>query len=177
MTSDEFNIKEDVDRIVLFHPIKADEDISDAVDGIWNLLQEAHNEFPGRELSLIIDIEGHRNENGGFTDGMYFLQETLCIPIIAAFVDKLTIPLGEYETSDVTIVDALQFDMERVEAEDGEEFKDFEGEDGELDVSPTTEANEIPDDLTAEDLLEHTNLFAQEVPSGEIKWGFNPITP
>jgi len=50
--------------------------------------------FPGKPRHLYLDIEGHRNENNGFDNDMFELQQEFCIGFLLPWLTTLYIPLG-----------------------------------------------------------------------------------
>ena len=83
---------------VLYHVVYAREGLSDAMVGIHELIRHAiDNEMTPRVLTL--DIEGHRNSEGGFDDEMFALQKEVLLGDghgwlgYLAYLDEATVPL------------------------------------------------------------------------------------
>lgn len=63
------------DAIALYHVIYQHEGFDAAAQMLFKLVQDAQQRFPGKRRKLFLDIEGHRNSNGGFDADMVELQE------------------------------------------------------------------------------------------------------
>jgi hypothetical protein len=74
--------------VALYHVVKGDEGFDDAARMLLGIVQTAAREHPGKPRHLFLDIEGHRNQAGGWDQEMYELQ-----------ADFLTGFLGQWLTS------------------------------------------------------------------------------
>jgi len=152
----------DDDKVTIYHRVYEDEDVSETADALWSLLQDAHEEFPDSSITLALDIEGHRNAEGGFTDGFFNFQKNVCLTLIAPFVDVLILPLGDhaYDTSNLTLEHTLERDRERVEEEEGEE------------IAKGQQHLTDPSTLSSEKVLQESQLLVDlDDDSGSLQWG------
>jgi hypothetical protein len=60
--------------IALYHVVYRHERFEEAAQALFEMVRYAQGEFPGRPRMLFLDIEGHRNSQGGFDAEMYELQ-------------------------------------------------------------------------------------------------------
>lgn len=117
---------EDSDTIALYHEITEGESAFKAIQNIWNLLRDAYEsdemDASPDNIDLYVDINGHRNEEGGFTADMFLIQKKLFVNIFPAFVDEIHFPLSEIETGDADLETVLKADMEMAETDPNEEI-------------------------------------------------------
>lgn len=60
---------------------------------ILKLIRDAQEEYPNKPRAVYLDIEGHRNEQGGFDADTYELQTKFAMEFLLPFVTDLHIPL------------------------------------------------------------------------------------
>jgi hypothetical protein len=56
----------DGNGIALYHEMRADEDFETTAHHLFQLVRNAARQFPGKPRMLYLDVEGHRNEAGGY---------------------------------------------------------------------------------------------------------------
>jgi hypothetical protein len=61
---------------------------------LFKLVQDAQQRFPGMRRKLFLDIEGHRNSNGGFDADMVELQERFLLRFLQRFLSEIHCPLA-----------------------------------------------------------------------------------
>lgn len=81
--------------IALYHVVKADETFDDAAEALLEILRLAGREQPGVPRLLFLDIEGHRNEQGGFDGDMYELQVHFITGFLSRWLTEFSTPLAK----------------------------------------------------------------------------------
>lgn len=80
--------------IALYHRIWQHETFHDAVKVLFRLLRWAEDEWPGAPRHLYLDIDGHRNDAGGFDTDMYELQFEFVTKFLSRFLTTFGTPLS-----------------------------------------------------------------------------------
>jgi hypothetical protein len=83
--------------IAIAHRVLAHEDFDHTAHILLKLLTNAQRKFPGVKRSLFLEIDGHRNSNGGFDDDMLELQSKFMQEFLLQFVTRVVTPLAEFE--------------------------------------------------------------------------------
>jgi hypothetical protein len=79
--------------VALYHVVYGQEGFEEAARQLFTLVREAQAKFPNRRRSLFLDIEGHRNEQGGFDVDMFELQKDFLIGFLGQFLSEIYCPL------------------------------------------------------------------------------------
>lgn len=79
--------------IALYHRVYRRENFETAANDLMGLLYMAQEREPNEPRSLFVDIDGHKNEVGGFDEDMRELQTEFGIEILLPFVEELHFPL------------------------------------------------------------------------------------
>lgn len=149
----------EADNAALYHIVHEDETVTDAADAVWSMIEDWYETTDDGKLALAIDIEGHRNDAGGFTSDFYLFQKNICVGLLTAFVDTLITPLGTVECSDTTLSDVLDADRERVAQDDGERDK-------------TPGGIQSLDEATPSEIVANCYLFAHwDETEEDLAWG------
>ena len=61
-------------RLALYHRVYRRENFEKAAKDLFGLIQKAQKDNPNMERVMYVDIDGHRNEAGGFDADMRELQ-------------------------------------------------------------------------------------------------------
>jgi hypothetical protein len=85
--------------VALYHVVYAHEGFEDAAPALFKLVQQAQERCPGKPRKLFLDIEGHRNSQGGFEADMLELQKDFLMVFLARFVTEIHCPLGTVTNS------------------------------------------------------------------------------
>jgi hypothetical protein len=80
--------------IALYHAVFEEEGFEDSVEHIHSLLKSAQDNTPNQKRFLFLDIDGHRNENGGFDHDVYELQRYFLLGFLAPYFTEIYMPLG-----------------------------------------------------------------------------------
>lgn len=84
-------------RIAVYHRILKSESFETAAKDLFNLLVNTQKKQPNKPRTLYVDIEGHRNKEGGFDKDMFELQKEFGIGFIAQFFQEIHFPLYDIE--------------------------------------------------------------------------------
>jgi hypothetical protein len=90
-------MKNPASPIAIAHRVLAHEDFDHTVQILLKLLSKAQREFPGAKRSLFLEIDGHRNSNGGFDDDMLELQSKFMEEVLLQFLTRVVTPLAEFK--------------------------------------------------------------------------------
>lgn len=85
----------------IYHRIMKHENFEKAANDLVNLVSIAEKKHPGEPRILYLDIEGHRNKNGGFDDDMIEIQQKFGIEFLLPFFTEVHFPLIEVKNSGV----------------------------------------------------------------------------
>lgn len=80
--------------VAIYHRIMRRENFETAAKDIFHLLVETQKKEPDRPRSLYLNIDGHRNEAGGFDKDMMELQKEFLLGFLAPYFTELHLPLG-----------------------------------------------------------------------------------
>jgi hypothetical protein len=78
----------------LYHRVYSHERFEQAAQALFKLVQEAQRLQPDKPRLLFLDIDGHRNEAGGFDTDMVELQTHFLVGFLARFLTKFSCPLA-----------------------------------------------------------------------------------
>jgi hypothetical protein len=82
--------------VAIYHVVYKREKFEIAAQTLLRLVKTAETKFPGKPRRLYLDIEGHRNPNGGFDFDMFELQNEFVIGFLSKFLSSVSMPLGSY---------------------------------------------------------------------------------
>lgn len=83
--------------IAIYHRVYRRENFEKAAQDLFGLLYTAQSKQPEQPRALYVDIDGHRNEAGGFDDDMLELQQEFGLHMLLPFVKELHFPLFSVE--------------------------------------------------------------------------------
>lgn len=84
--------------VAIYHLVLEDDDFEASVDHLHRQILYAQQTFPGRKRSLYLDIDGHRNSDGGFDHDMFELQRHFLLGFLSPFLSELYMPLISVKT-------------------------------------------------------------------------------
>jgi hypothetical protein len=90
-------VKDPADTIPIAHRVLAHEDFNRTAQILLVLLVKAQREHPGRKRCLYLEIEGHRNSEGGFDHDMFELQSKFMGEFLIQFLTHAESPLGAFQ--------------------------------------------------------------------------------
>ncbi|MCW3084857.1 MAG: endonuclease [Bacteroidetes bacterium] len=79
--------------IAFYHIILPHDTFEDAARVIFASIYKTQKNYPNQERYVFIDIEGHKNKNGGFDHDMYELQSYFNLHVVLPFVTRIYSPL------------------------------------------------------------------------------------
>jgi len=85
------------DAVALYHVVLAHEDFDWTACNLLKLIRNAQQKCPGQKRSLYLDIEGHRDEKGGFDQDMLELQSKFTTEFLLQFLSRAVMPLATFE--------------------------------------------------------------------------------
>jgi hypothetical protein len=85
--------------LLLAHVVHSDEGFEASAHMIIDMINAAGKKSPGKPRILVLDIEGHRNEKGGFDDEMVTLQHGIIQQMLTPWLDEVQMPLIHYRVS------------------------------------------------------------------------------
>lgn len=83
--------------LVLYHRVMRRENFEKAAKDIFERLKTAQRLEPGRARILHVDIDGHRNSEGGFDADMMELQTEFGSHFLGPFFTEVHFPIGGFE--------------------------------------------------------------------------------
>jgi hypothetical protein len=98
---DKKSIKEDDEKMIaIYHVVYENETFEDAANVIFSLVKDAQKKAPNLKRALYLDIDGHKNNNGGFDHDMYELQKGFILGFLFKFLYEVHIPLGGFQNKE-----------------------------------------------------------------------------
>jgi len=79
--------------VAIYHVVYKHEGFEEAAQALFKLVQDAQRRQPGQKRKLFLDIEGHRNEQGGFDGDMFELQNNFVLGFLGRFLSEINTPL------------------------------------------------------------------------------------
>ncbi len=83
-------------RIAIYHEMRVTEDFETTADMLFQMVQKAAKEYPASKRALHLDIEGHRNSEGGLDSEAFELVKHFLIGYLMQWLTELSTPLGSY---------------------------------------------------------------------------------
>ena len=79
--------------VSLYHIVEEGDSFETAAQDIFTLTKTAQDEFPDWPRVLYLDIQGHIDDQGRFTDDMVELQQEFLIAAMGKFFTALALPI------------------------------------------------------------------------------------
>jgi hypothetical protein len=94
MKSEERRRTESDNRAVaIYHVVYEHEGFEKSAQVLLKLVQQAEEMRPGKKRSLYLDIEGHRNHEGGFDADMSELRKEFLLSFLSRYLSEIHAPL------------------------------------------------------------------------------------
>ena len=87
-------LQDDHRAVALYHVVYRHEGFEEAAQTLFTLVKDAQARFPDRRRMLFVDIEGHRNEQGGFDADMIELQTDFLVGFLGPYLSEVHCPLA-----------------------------------------------------------------------------------
>ena len=91
--------------VSLYHIVDEDDDFETAAHDLFDLLDEAQEEFPDWPRVLYLDIENHTREDDRLEEDMIELQQEFLIAAMGKFFTALALPLVAVVNPDTQVND------------------------------------------------------------------------
>lgn len=85
--------------VALYHRIMRRENFEVAAKDLFRLLINAQKNCPNAPRILYLDIDGHRDEKGGFDRDMFEIQQNFCLEFLLPFLSELHCPLADVKNT------------------------------------------------------------------------------
>jgi hypothetical protein len=79
--------------IAIYHVVYKHEGFEDAARKLFEMVRSAAERYPGKPRRLYLDIEGHRDNAGGFDHDMRELQESFVLGFLGPYLSYVGMPL------------------------------------------------------------------------------------
>lgn len=77
----------------IYHVVRPNEGFEKTAHILHRLIREAQKQKPNEPRTLFLDIEGHRNDQGGFDNDMFELQSKFAGEFLMQFLIEAHLPL------------------------------------------------------------------------------------
>ncbi len=84
--------------IAIYHVIYETEGFEEAAQDIFLLIKSAQEKDPNKRRILYLDIEGHRNEFGGYDHDMFEIQRYFIMEFMAKYLSEIHLPIIGFKT-------------------------------------------------------------------------------
>lgn len=81
------------DLSALYHVVYPHEGFEESAQALFRLVKRAEELKPGKPRSLILDIEGHRDDDGRFDRDMYELQQEFVLGFLSRYLSEIHSPV------------------------------------------------------------------------------------
>ena len=85
--------------VAIYHVVYAHEGFAKSAQALFRLVRNAQETAPGRKRLLFLDVEGHRNSEGGFDADMLELQNEFLTGFLSPFLSEVHSPLTNVENT------------------------------------------------------------------------------
>jgi hypothetical protein len=79
--------------MAIYHRVFTHEGFETAAQTLFRLVTTTQEQAPDAPRQLYLDIDGHRNENGGFTGDMLELQREFVLGFLLPYLTEVHMPL------------------------------------------------------------------------------------
>lgn len=81
-------------KIAIYHAVLKNEDFVISAKTLYELVYWAQQKSPNQPRVLYLDIDGHRNSQGGFDHDMFELQRNFIMEFLMPYLAEVHMPLG-----------------------------------------------------------------------------------
>lgn len=81
------------DLSALYHVVYPHEGFEESAQALFRLVKRAQQIRPGKPRSLVLDIEGHRDDGGQFDSDMHELQQEFVLGFLSRYLSEIRMPL------------------------------------------------------------------------------------
>lgn len=79
--------------IAIYHRIMKRENFETAANDIYNLIKHEQEVDPDKPRKLYLDIDGHRNDDGGFDEDMFELVSNFLLGFMGKYLTEISCPI------------------------------------------------------------------------------------
>ena len=79
--------------VAIYHVVYKHEGFDEAAQALFNLVTHSQKQWPGKRRVLFVDIESHRNSEGGFDHDMYELLREYILGFLGRYLSEIHTPL------------------------------------------------------------------------------------
>lgn len=79
--------------IAIYHRVYEYEGFDESAKILFDLVKQCQDQFPNQKRVLFLDIDGHRNKQGGYDHDMFELQRHYILGFLLPFLSEIYIPL------------------------------------------------------------------------------------
>ncbi|WNS42284.1 hypothetical protein [Paenibacillus sp. MMS20-IR301] len=90
-------MKEDNRGIAIYHVVKRKEGFEKSAEILFTLVKNAQEKYPNKNRMIYLDIEGHKNKDGGFDHDLFELQKEFILGFLMQFISEVSMPLGRFK--------------------------------------------------------------------------------
>ncbi|WP_201294752.1 HNH endonuclease [Nocardiopsis sp. FR4] len=80
-------------KAIIWHEMTIEEDFTKAASRIFRMLKNCQDRFPNKKRALYIDVQGHRNSEGGFDHDAFELIHYFALEKMAQYLTEVRTPL------------------------------------------------------------------------------------
>lgn len=80
-------------KVAIYHVVLENEDFVLAAKMLYKLVYMAQQQNPNQPRVLYLDIDGHRNKQGGFDHDMFELQKDFVLGFLSPYLSEVHMPL------------------------------------------------------------------------------------
>jgi hypothetical protein len=72
---------------------------------LFTLIKDAQDKCPNEKRVIYLDIEGHKNKQGGYDHDMFELQKDFILGFLMDYISEVSMPLGRFKNNKKQIND------------------------------------------------------------------------
>ena len=91
--NDQSKVESNDRAVAIYHVVYSHEGFNESAQILFELVKRAQKIQPDKKRILFLDIEGHRNSNGGFDADMLELQKDFLPGFLSRFLSEIHCPL------------------------------------------------------------------------------------
>lgn len=81
---------------VIYHDMAVYEDFERCANRLFEMVRDCAHTFPGKPRVLVLDVQGHRNEAGGFDHDSYELMREFIPTMLLPYLTEVSTPLWRF---------------------------------------------------------------------------------
>ncbi len=82
--------------VILYHAVFDNEDFAQSANHIHKLLLTAQKNEPNKRRRFYLDIDGHKNKDGGYDHDMFELQRNFLLSFLIEYFTEINLPFGKF---------------------------------------------------------------------------------